>query len=795
MRIRAHFLALLGFFCWHQVHGAIFTVTSAGDSGPNTLRAAITSANAISPTASTIKFNLPSPFTIFPLTPLPNIHPNITIDGTTQPNFMGTPIVVVDGASTSGNAFNLTGGNDTIKSLVVNNWTGNGINVTSSNNVISGCFIGTDPTGSVAAPNGANGIFIDASHNTVTNNVISGNVSAGIFIHADRRGFFVTQITIQQNLIGVNVAGNSPVPNATGIHMLGQSGAEVRNVLVGGPGLGNVISGNTGIGVHVDVLAAAAVIQGNHIGTDKTNTLNLANGASGINLSQDVLPATEGTLIGGTAPGQANAILFNGNAGVLMNGNTFLNTVLENSIFGNVGGAIVLLNGANCEQQAPTFNSALECTSANSLIVSFTVPPAPSPCHVATNPNFRVELFNTPVNVPEGLTFLKADTPVSSGSTQSVTVPGSFTGFVSGTATNLNAGGVNPGNTSPFGAPVPIESETMSVTITQMPPGTICAGSSKDLVATVSGAIGTNFKFVWSDGFTQNNVPSPATHAVSPQTNTQFFVTASDLTTSCIAQSAPITVNVDNPSATLTASPNLVCRNEQVHLSLTILGGTSQFDVEWSDGFKQTSTSSKMQRVVTPLTTTTYFATITDSSGCIGTSNSVKVTVSHISPVTLVTNKTTIIAGQAAVLTVLFSDTQTLFWSDGTIDKNATSPFERTVKPQKTTTYTVTAQNADGCQSTSNPVTIKVKPAIVVNLDPIKKCFCPGECAIISGSIKRGKPPFTLSWSDNKTFKIHSRTIKRQFCKTKSASLAVTVTDSAHHSATSNKIKVKRCKI
>src|SRR5580700_7355515 len=72
--------------------GTTYTVTSNADSGPGTLRDAITQAAANSAVPNLIVFNIADQSragrTITIASALPNIPSNLTIDGTTQP---GTP--------------------------------------------------------------------------------------------------------------------------------------------------------------------------------------------------------------------------------------------------------------------------------------------------------------------------------------------------------------------------------------------------------------------------------------------------------------------------------------------------------------------------------------------------------------------------------------------------------------------------------------------------------------------------------------------------------------------------------
>ncbi len=346
--------------------------------------------------------------------------------------------------------------------------------------------------------------------------------------------------------------------------------------------------------------------------------------------------------------------------------------------------------------------------------------------------------------------------------------------------------------------PVTVNTITLASTISANPT-TICPPNTTSTVTvTVTGGTGP-YTVMLSNGQTQTS-PSPIAFTVTPPVGGMTYSVSSvtDTITGCVLTNPPGSVIIapDQLSVILSANHSLICDGQSVTLSAAVTGN-GPFTVVFTENMTPvgtvTSSTSPVTLTVTPNFTANYRATVTDASGCTLTSTPITVTVSHVGPIELVTNKNTIIVGQSATLTAFFEGTRTLFWSDGTVNENVTSPFKHKVRPKVTTTFTVTDENADGCKSTSNPVTITVKP-IAVHLDPVKKCPCPDECVTIFGTIKAGTPPFRLSWSDGKTFKIHSRKIRREFCARKTTSLTVTVTDGHHDSATSNKIKVKRCK-
>ncbi|MFH2095016.1 MAG: right-handed parallel beta-helix repeat-containing protein, partial [Bacteroidota bacterium] len=108
-----------------------------------------------------------------------------------------------------------------------------------SENYLVGNYIGTDVTGNSPLPN-ATGICVDASsnHNYIYDNLLSGNISYGIFIVTT--GSYYNEM--KRNLIGTNAAGTDTVPNDIGLLL----GGGAKYNYIGGNSLAdaNVISGN-----------------------------------------------------------------------------------------------------------------------------------------------------------------------------------------------------------------------------------------------------------------------------------------------------------------------------------------------------------------------------------------------------------------------------------------------------------------------------------------------------------------------------------------------------------------------
>src|SRR5262249_10934725 len=124
-------------------------------------------------------------------------------------------------------------------------------------------------------------------------------------------GVFGSGITLQNgggnhitgNFIGTYPSGTQGSGNDEGVYISNSAGN------VGGgadPGDRNTMSGHARAGIHITGADASGnLIQGNYIGTDKTGTQFLGNGAQGVWVESDV---GGGNTIGGTAAGAGNLI-------------------------------------------------------------------------------------------------------------------------------------------------------------------------------------------------------------------------------------------------------------------------------------------------------------------------------------------------------------------------------------------------------------------------------------------------------------------------------------------------------
>ncbi len=295
-----------------------------------TLRNAINLANA-SP-GSTIDFQIPNSGvqTIALTSALPVITQPVTIDGTSQPGYAGSPLIELNGtgAGATSDGFDVMASNVIIKGLAINRFKGAGIKLlggaklaSTSNNTIEYNYIGTDPTGQIAEGNGGDGVLVTYNNNTnlITQNVISGNAGNGVYLNGlngapspvVNPNPATTGDVIYGNMIGTNATGTAGLGNGLfGVNIFDAPQSQIGGLSAA---FRNIISANTSGGIELGY-GANSQVQGNYIGTDVTGSVALGSGTSNTLQARGIL-ITYGSniLIGGTAPGAGNVI--SGNLG------------------------------------------------------------------------------------------------------------------------------------------------------------------------------------------------------------------------------------------------------------------------------------------------------------------------------------------------------------------------------------------------------------------------------------------------------------------------------------------------
>ena len=580
---------------------ATFTVTTTADSGVGSLRQAVTDSNASPGITDTIAFNitgagcagLPAVCTIKPASALPTVADPVIIDGYTQPGSSQNTLAVgdnavllveIDGSQVGGFAigFYVLSNSTVIQGLVINRFSYTGIFIDASGggtlggHTVRGNFIGTDPSGTLPAGCGTQGVFLRAPNSTIggpnpgDRNVISANgasTSLGANIKLEGDFAAVTGSAVQGNYIGTNAGGTGSLGGGAGVLLYPGSDVKIGG---SGAGEGNVISGNGDFGISLtyDCVTALAdnVIQGNRIGVDASGSNPLGNVQGGIYLGC----LTQNNQIGGTAPGEGNTIAHSGVAGVLVVGaGIFLdpaagtgNSIRANRIFSNRGLGIALGSGS------PTFNDPADGDTGpnqrqNFPIILSAVPGAGN-THVtgkfngAPSTTFELDFFanaacsNFPREFLEGETYLGSSQVTTDGSGHAaidVTLP-----VATEAGARISATATDPaGNTSEY-------SQRIVFAMTSASSGPASGGTAIGVSGTdfanptpmTIGGVSTPVTFV-NDHTLQSTSP-----ALGPGTVNDLVVTTPDATTGTLPK-AWVADFLDVPD------------NQQFHWYVTIL--------------------------------------------------------------------------------------------------------------------------------------------------------------------------------------------------------------------------------
>lgn len=348
---------------------AVFTVSNTNDSGAGSLRQAIIEANATSE-ADVVRFSISGDgvHTIVPLSFLPSITKPLTIDGYTQPGAQPNSDLPDQGGLNGSLLIEISGIDapygvkvglvvkDTdaiLRGLVIHGFEQQ-INVgfpypNTSNVTIEGCYLGTDPTGTVTggtnqkygiAGNSNHGLVIVGGATAAARNLISGVTTGAIALQALPIGPIV-----RGNLIGTDVTGMHTIASHGDGIIIGSGGGALNlGTRIGGDTAAarNVISGNgNGIAIVCFTVGDHACvdglrIEGNYIGTAVDGFTPLPNTLNGINTSAASASMSHMRIGGDTALSE-NRIAWNGASGVFTNdGNsTWTVEIARNRIFGN----------------------------------------------------------------------------------------------------------------------------------------------------------------------------------------------------------------------------------------------------------------------------------------------------------------------------------------------------------------------------------------------------------------------------------------------------------------------------
>lgn len=263
-------------------------------------------------------------------------------------------------------------------------------------------------------------------------------------------------------------------------------------------------------------------------------------------------------------------------------------------------------------------------------------------------------------------------------------------------------------------------------------PDSICEGEQSTLEAI--GSLGTApYTYTWDNG-----LGTGSTHNVSPATTTSYHVTVTDSLGSTSTDSVTLYV-FENPSASLSASPNPICEGDSSTISSNPIGGNAPYSYNWDHGL-----GSGSSHTVYPPSNETYSITVTDAYGCT-VEDVIGLTVNANPTATASATPNPICSGENANLTGSGSGGTSPYiynWDNG-LGEGAS----QNVSPSSTSTYTLTISDSNGCSDTSQ-VTLGVfdNPSLSVTASPAE--ICQGESTNLNAAVSGGSAPYTYNWDN-----------------------------------------------
>lgn len=241
---------------------------------------------------------------------------------------------------------------------------GDGIRLEGTSNAhILGNYLGLGADGATPLQRQGNGInLISTAQPVIENNTIVNSSSAGI-----NRESSCSDLLVSNNYIGVTRSGSIQSNDGIGI-VAGCSSQIIRD---------NVVSGNNGDGIKIDVADATTILTGNIIGLKPDGMTPAPNGQSGISANQS------GALtIGGSQASDRNIIASNGRGQIRINADSTVQRVIQgnyicldkngSAVAGGSGAGINLNSGAGNVMvggSQPGEGNVISCGKDNSSIL------------------------------------------------------------------------------------------------------------------------------------------------------------------------------------------------------------------------------------------------------------------------------------------------------------------------------------------------------------------------------------------------------------------------------------------
>jgi Domain of unknown function DUF11/Ig-like domain CHU_C associated len=568
------------------------------------------------------------------------------------------------------------------------------------------------------ANNTIGGHNLDGSPSALKRNIISGGSSEGIYLE------FAQSTNILGNYIGTDPAGTSARPNGSGIYTIGANTNTIGGVQAGAR---NVIAGNNGVGIVLFADTGSEsegkqnTVVNNYIGLGADGTTFLPNGL-GIVLDGDT---SFENVIGGMTAGQGNVIAGNDDEGIRLLGDTYDNVIFGNSFYENGGIAIdhhadTVLNTndpgdgdinngdtitANNGQNRPVINRAE--VFGSDLEVDVTVDSS----DVGATQSIRVEVFKGFNGQPKfyvgGTCFSNTnfvnDFTVFLDNAGVAATDEIFATATSFTSTNCSVSDT-PGvynisdGTSEYSDGLPATACTApNTTVSASGATTFCDGGSVTLSApTILG-----YTYQWFESGTPINGQTAFSLNVTTSGSYTVEVTNS---TGCSAMSSATAVTVNPvPSAPTASNTGAYCEGGTIQLNATTVAGATY---AWSGPNGFTSTLQNPTLPATLAAAGNYSVTATVNS-CTSTASTTSVVVNATPATPTASNGGPSCENATIQLNAAFVSGAAYAWTGPNGFTSTAQNPTLTATTAAAGVYTVTA-TVNGCTSASSSTTVVV---------------------------------------------------------------------------------------
>ncbi len=271
---------------------------------------------------------------------------------------------------------------------------------------------------------------------------------------------------------------------------------------------------------------------------------------------------------------------------------------------------------------------------------------------------------------------------------------------------------------------------------------TLCLGNTLTIDAHAIACDAKALNYTW------DNIGTGAKKTLSPTQTTTYSITAQD-TINKTSDTIQFTITVRDPLSLTINQDSTICISEQAELRAIATGGrTSTHNIQWYVTNNLITNNPITQ--VTPTTTTTYKAILSDGCTIENDSSEITITVRPKLEVT-VNPDTTICIGKQAQLRATpkggYTPQRQLQW----IANNQQQSTNNTLAVNPTTTTIYKAILSDGCTTPNDSatITVNVRPKLTLTLN-IDTTICIGEQAELRAIPSGGyTPQHQIQWIAN----------------------------------------------